>query len=119
MKKKIFLFCSAFYLLLFANTVFSQIFEPVKWAYSTEQVGDNEYELVFSATIEDGWHLYSQYIKDGGPIPTSFNFEPVDEIELIEKVEERGELEEEYDPNFEMDLKYYSLCNCYNRKKEP
>ena len=108
MNKKIFLFCSAFYLLLFANTVFSQIFEPVKWAYSTEQVGDNEYELVFSATIEDGWHLYSQYIKDGGPIPTSFNFEPVDEIELIEKVEERGELEEEYDPNFEMDLKYYS-----------
>ena len=87
---------------------FAQIFEPVKWSYETRQTGENEYELVFKATIEDGWHLYSQFIKDGGPIKTSFNFDTINAIELLGKVEERGELEQDYDPNFEMELKWFS-----------
>lgn len=87
---------------------FAQIFEPVKWSYETRQTGENEYELVFKATIDDGWHLYSQFIQDGGPIKTSFNFDTINAVELLGKVEERGELEQDYDPNFEMELKWFS-----------
>jgi len=97
--------------LLFLSVVslsFAQIFEPVKWSYETRQTNQNEFELVFKATIDDGWHLYSQFIKDGGPIKTSFNFDTINAIDLLGKVEERGELEQDYDPNFEMELKWFS-----------
>ena len=98
----------------FISTVFGQedhateIFAPVKWTYETNDLGNNEYELIFNATIDDGWHLYSQFIEEGGPVPTSFGFDSVPDIELLGTVEERGELETDFDPNFEMELKWYS-----------
>ncbi|HIO73675.1 MAG TPA: DUF255 domain-containing protein [Flavobacteriales bacterium] len=87
---------------------FAQIFEPVKWDYAVRDLGNSEYELVFKATIDDNWHLYSQFIDDGGPIPTSFGFDSIPELELIGPVEEHGELETDFDPNFEMKLKWFS-----------
>lgn len=44
---------------------------PVNWSYEIVKVSDLEYELVFTATIDDGWYVYSQFLEDGGPIPTS------------------------------------------------
>jgi thiol:disulfide interchange protein DsbD len=41
--------------------VFAQVIQPVKWSYSTEKVNDKEYNLVFKAKIDKGWHLYSQF----------------------------------------------------------
>ena len=85
-----------------------EIFAPVKWSYDMEDLGNNEYELIFKATIDEGWHLYSQFIEEGGPVPTSFGFDSIPEIELLGPVEERGDLETDFDPNFEMELKWYS-----------
>ena len=41
----------------------AQIVEPVQWSIETERLSKNEYNLVFKAEIEDGWHLYSQYTR--------------------------------------------------------
>ena len=60
-----------------------------------------------TATIDAGWHLYSQDIPEGGPIPTTFVFEEATAYKTKGKVTE-GHPHEEYDPNFEMTLKYYS-----------
>ncbi|MFH1319964.1 MAG: cytochrome c biogenesis protein CcdA [Bacteroidota bacterium] len=111
---------------------FSQILQPVKWSFDSKKINDNEAEIIFKAAIDDKWHLYSQFIGDGGPIPTSFHFdlspalsegegEPTLEkpslskekknpsfYELVGKVKEEGEMEEAYDPNFEMDLKWFN-----------
>lgn len=98
----------------FITTVFGQddhateIFAPVKWTYEANDLGNNEFELIFKSNIDDGWHLYSQFIGEGGPVPTSFGFDSIPEIELLGPVEERGELETDFDPNFEMELKWYS-----------
>ena len=67
------------------------------------------------ATIEKGWHLYSQYIADGGPIKTSFTFANSDEYELIGKVTE-GKATEYYDKNFEMQLAYFSNEATFRQK---
>lgn len=83
-----------------------QIFNPVKWSYSVEVAKSGEIELVFTAKIEEGWHLYSQDIPDGGPIPTSFKFNASNKYELVGKVNEPKAIEEE-DPNFGMTLKYF------------
>ncbi len=117
----------AFFLSIFLSSVaFAQIHEPVKWSFEQKELSDTQAELIFKATIEDGWHLYSQDIPDGGPIPTSFFFNSLDGFEFegddvqIEKVPgfEEGSTMfrvifsepvpiEENDPNFGMVVKYF------------
>ena len=53
---------------------FSQVYDPVTWTTSVEKVSEFEYKLITSATIEDGWHLYSQHVPEGGPVPTTFSY---------------------------------------------
>ena len=48
-----------------SGNVFSQIEEPVKFKFKTEKLDDTHYNLIFEATIEDGWHLYSHYMELG------------------------------------------------------
>jgi thiol:disulfide interchange protein len=91
---------------LISITVSAQIFIPVEWEFSQKQLSDTEIELQFKATIDDGWHLYSQHIGDEGPVPTEFTFITEGGYELIDGVTE-GESIEEFDPNFDMLLKYF------------
>lgn len=95
------------FLLLFSQQLFAQIFNPVKWTYGVENSGEAEATLVLTASIEKSWHLYSQFIGNDGPIPTSFKFEKSKDYELINGVTE-GKPIEEYDKNFEMTLKYFA-----------
>lgn len=94
-------------LLLTSFFSFSQIYEPVQWSTSAEKITDSEFDLVIKATIDNGWHLYSQTIPDGGPIPTTFNFSiSENEYQLIGNTVE-GDGHEEFDKVFEMDIKYF------------
>lgn len=90
------------------NIIHAQILNPASWEWKAEQTGPAEYNLVFTAKIEKGWHIYSQFIKDGGPVPTSFKFEANKNVQLIGKVTETGaKAHEGFDPVFEMQLKYF------------
>ena len=70
------------------------------------QLSENEVELIFKASIDEHWHLYSQDIADDGPVPTSFTF-IIDGDTSVKVLEEPNAIEE-YDPNFEMVLKYFA-----------
>ena len=100
--KKIFIL---FFTLLSVITS-AQIFTPVSWDFSQKQVSDNEIELKFKATIDDGWYLYSQFIGDDGPVPTELTFTSEGGYSLVGNPKE-GEPIEEFDPNFDMILKYF------------
>ena len=91
----------------FTVTVKAQIFTPVKWQTSVEKVSESEFDLVVTATIDEGWHLYSQSIPDDGPIPTTFSFAAVEgKYQLIgNTTEDKGH--EEFDNVFEMNIKYF------------
>lgn len=52
----------------------AQIFDPVKWKTKIVQKSDTEYELIMDATIDNEWHVYSQYTPDGGALPTVFDY---------------------------------------------
>ena len=60
--------------LLMSVLSFAQIFNPVEWDFSYKRLSDNEIELQFKATIDEGWHVYSQFIEDDGPVPTELIF---------------------------------------------
>ena len=105
MKFKHFLLIISFFL---SANVFAQILEPVKWNFSAEKVSDTEYNIILKATIDNHWHVYSQEGSgDEGPIPTSFTFEESADYQLIGTTSE-PKPEEEWDPNFEMILKFFS-----------
>ena len=98
------IFLALFTLISFVSL--AQIFTPVDWEFSQKQLSDNEIELQFKASLEEHWHLYSQHIDDDGPVPTEFTFTTADGYDLIGGVNE-GEPLEEFDPNFDMVLKYF------------
>lgn len=61
-------------LLLITFFAQGQILNPVKWKSKVVQKSANEFELVMEATIENEWHMYSQYTPDGGALPTVFDY---------------------------------------------
>jgi len=101
--------------LLLNNPAEAQILQPVKWKTSVETAVPGEATLVMTAKIDKGWHLYSQNIADGGPIKTTFTFEPSANYELVGVVSE-GKAIEYYDKNFEMDLKYFADQAIFKQK---
>ncbi len=84
-----------------------QVIEPVKWSFKSNALADGNYDLYFSAKIEDGWYVYSQDIGEGGPVPTTFTFEENGDFEQIGPIREKGNLIEKHDKMFDMMIKKY------------
>ncbi|MFZ4523078.1 MAG: cytochrome c biogenesis protein CcdA [Bacteroidales bacterium] len=103
-------------LLLFPVFSFSQILEPVKWKFKVEQTKPDEATLLFIANVDKGWHMYSQDIPDGGPIPTTFTFTKSGSFSLGGKVKEPKAIQEN-DPMFpNMLLKYFADQAIFKQK---
>ncbi len=90
------------------NVAFAQMLEPVKWTQELKMVSDTEAELTFSATIEEGWHLYTTDVPEGGPLPATVRFDVLEGAELVGELTNVGEINTEYDAMFEMDLPSFS-----------
>lgn len=99
------------------TSVFSQIHDPVKWKTAIKKISETEYDLISTATIDPGWHLYSQDVPDGGPIPTYFEFEENSDYELVGKVKEEGGITEN-DPVFEMIITYFENKTSFTQRIE-
>ena len=96
------------FLLLFTlQAAQAQILAPVKWHYYAEQISATETKLVLKAKIEKGWHIYSQYIKEGGPIPTSFKFTPSKDYSLIGKTNESPKPTSVFEKTFNMQILWF------------
>ena len=95
----------------------AQMYDPVDWSFElVQEEGSNEAELVFTARIDEGWHLYSQFLGDDGPIPTQFYFKDSANYERTGPTEEITPPVLEYDPNFEMELLYFSEEAVFSQK---
>ena len=70
-------------LTLVACYSFAQILNPVKWELSVVPVEPLEYELVFTANIDKNWAIYSQFLEEGGPLPTVISFEASSSCEIF------------------------------------
>ncbi len=109
-------YISVIILNLLLNSLSAQILDPVSWEFRHEKISDNEVDLIFKATIENQWHLYSQDLPEGGPIPTSFSFDESTAYKREGSVEEISKVEVKYDPSFNMDLKMYSREAIFKQK---
>jgi len=85
----------------------SQDIEPVEWQYDVNKINDTEYNISFSASILEGWKLYSQFSPDQGALPTSFSFiNNTSDFEADELFNEDDYIVG-FDNVFKMDLYYY------------
>lgn len=98
------------FLLLIVSAIFAeaQVPEPVSWSFRPEKTGDNKYDLVMTATLDEGWHLYAMDIAEGGPIPTSFTFEPSGSVEISGKPVALTKPEVKFDSSFGMNIGMHS-----------
>lgn len=98
---------STLWLVCVALAVQAQIHTPVKWNIKLEDSGSPEKEIVFTATADQGWHLYDQDLPEGGPVSTSFTFETLKGAELIGKPVPSVKPTVVYDEQFAMDLRWF------------
>lgn len=100
------IFCSIFILFL-AIASYAQIQEPVKFKTELKNVSATEVEIVFTASIEQGWHVYSTDLGDGGPISATFNTDKLVGAEVVGKLRPVGKEVASFDKLFEMNVRYF------------
>ena len=84
------------------------ISDVVKWTRSVEDNSPTEKTIVLTATIKPNWHLYATDLPAGGPTPTHLLVDKISGAELVGKLTSDTKPIEKYDPNFEMNLRFFS-----------
>ncbi len=103
---KRFLFVLPF--LFFATVSFAQL-NPVSWAFSSKKISENVFEIHLTATMQPGWHLYSQkQPSDAIAMPTTFNFNKNPLVDFEGKVKEVGKLIKFKDEKLDVSANQYS-----------
>ena len=106
----------SFLLLLLAVAVQAQIQEPVKFKSELKNLQAGEAEVIFTGTIDKGWHVYSTELGEGGPISATFNVEEISGAELAGKLEPVGEEIAAFDKLFEMKVRYFANSVQFTQK---
>ncbi len=96
-----------FLLISFSTSIYEAQDNPVHFKSSTKKISACEYDLIFNATIDASWHMYSlNKLSDDGPNPTVFNFSPSKDFELIGTVKQ-GKPLKEFDKVFATNVEYF------------
>ncbi|MGZ3767706.1 MAG: protein-disulfide reductase DsbD domain-containing protein [Mucilaginibacter sp.] len=98
-----------------ATGAFAQIEKPVKWSYAAKRINSTEAVVFLRATIDQGWHIYSQNVKDGGPIKTSFTFTPSKAYALVGKTAEPTPVTK-FEDAFKMNVSYFEKTVTFQQK---
>ena len=85
----------------------AQIQDPVQFKSEWKSLSDTEAQIVFTADIDAGWHVYSTDLGDGGPISATFNTDKMEGLELDGKLMPQGKEVENFDKLFEMKVRYF------------
>ena len=85
----------------------AQIQDPVKFKTELKALSDTEGEIIFTAAIDPGWHVYSTNLGDGGPISATFNVDKKNGLELVGKLKPVGNEISTFDKLFQMKVRYF------------
>ena len=105
-------------LLMIAWAAEAQILTPVKWEIKLEDSDSSVKTLLFSAKLDNGWHLYDMNLPEGGPISTSFNYETLKGAKTVGSPVPSKKATTVYDQQFEMNLSWYAHEVSFTQKLE-
>ena len=100
-------FFSTFLLLLAVLAVQAQMMDPVHFSSQLKDLKGGHGEIVFSATIDPGWHVYSTNLGDDGPISATFNAVKMEGVETVGSLQPRGKELKQFDNMFGMELRFF------------
>ena len=89
--------------------------DPVHFTSQLKELGSDEAEIIFSAKIDAGWHVYSTDLS-GGPIPATFNKVKMEGVETVGKLKPRGNEQKTFDKLFGMDVRYFEHTATFVQK---
>ena len=92
---------------MMAVVTMAQMMNPIHFTSQLKELKGGEGEIVFSATIDPGWHVYSTNLGDDGPISASFNAVKMDGVQTVGSLQPRGKEIKEFDKLFGMELSYF------------
>lgn len=110
--KKLFFLAGA---ILLSVQLQAQILTPVHWAYGFKKTSATEAIIFMKATIDEGWHIYSQNMKDGGPVQTKFTFLVAKGYTLVGKTIEPTPITH-FEKAFSMDVSYFATTVTFQQK---
>ncbi|RZK80406.1 MAG: sugar transporter [Pedobacter sp.] len=110
--KNLFLFVAGLFLSLSAS---SQMLKPVKWSTAVKKISSTEAMVLVRATIDEGWHIYSQNVPDGGPVKTTFTFQPSKTYQLVAKTVEPKPITK-FEKTFDMNVSYFEKTVTFQQK---
>lgn len=87
---------------------FAQVQNPVSWSFTSKKISEGKYEIHLTATIQPGWHTYSQTTPDGGPLPTTIKFNKNTLVKMDGAAKEAGKMEQRHESLFDVDVKQFS-----------
>lgn len=93
----------------------AQIETPVRWAHGSKRINATETMVLLRARIQPGWHIYSQIVKEGGPIKTSFTFASSKSYTLAGKTIEPTP-KTKYEEGFKMNVGYFEKEVVFQQK---
>ncbi len=96
--------------------VLAQMVNPVHFKSQLKELKDGEAEILFSATIDAGWHVYSTNLGEDGPISASFNVVKMDGAEPVGKLQARGKEIKQFDKLFDMELRFFENAVTFAQK---
>lgn len=105
-------------LLMIAWAAEAQILTPVKWEIKLEDSDSSVKTLLFSAKLDNGWHLYDMNLPERGPISTSFNYETLKGAKTVGSPVPSKKATTVYDEQFEMNLSWYAHEVSFTQKLE-
>jgi len=92
---------------IFSISVRGQIVDPVHFTSQLKMLEGDEAEIIFSATVDPGWHVYSTDMGNDGPISATFNAVKMDGVETVGKLKPRGNVVKQFDKMFDMELRFF------------
>jgi thiol:disulfide interchange protein DsbD len=102
--------------LLVALTAWAQMADPVHFRSELKMLQGDEAEIVFTATIDPGWHVYSTDITDDGPTKATFHAERLEGAELVGALKPRGQVKEQFDEMFGTNLRFFENQGAFVQK---
>lgn len=115
MKKRLSLLFGALLMCIFT---FAQMQTPVKFKSELKKLSDSQLEVVFTGTIDEGWHVYSTGLGEDGPTSATFNLDKIEGAKVMGELTFEGEEIKKFDPIFEMNVRYFEKTVKFIQKLE-
>ena len=92
---------------IFSISVRGQMMDPVHFTSQLKMLDNGEAEIIFNATVDPGWHVYSTDLGNDGPVSATFNAVKMDGVETVGKLKPRGNVTKQFDKMFDMELRFF------------